>query len=1080
MSYYLKPRVLWNGPGTIPLDRHTVIEASAGTGKTYTLEHLFVSLILERGMEVDQILVVTFTRRAAAEMKERIRALLTHLSTPGVGQGQVGAGEEAKYWKIEARERHRLSQALHAFDRAEISTIHGFAQDWLRRYAFEAGQLFSGVHVDAREVFERAFGKLLRSQFSVDETDQRWLRLWYEASGSHENADLALMDSLSKVHDSHAVLLPEREDADLMNFLAWAESARSPDAAKVKTAVLQYFLQKTRDAVQTVKLSDGLYTYEDMLEVVDSVLQRARPNPMLDAMRKQYRCALIDEFQDTDPVQWRIFRRVFVESSDHVLYLIGDPKQSIYGFRGADIQTYTDACEEILEGAEPVRLLENYRSTSAMIDAYNGIFEGYFSVQGAYEHPVRCGKEGLRAELSGREVEAISVFEVDGSVVEEKRTKLREAFADEIQKILGPDGLRVKDGESMRPIKASDIFVLTKRRVEGLNIAESLRARGVPFAFYRQEGLFQTQEARDIATLLMAVADPRSKPLRRHALITPFFGVPLEDVDRLDSSNGGIHRAILDRWQALARRRQYSVLFENILRTSGIIRRAILLDTSERKLTNYEHLFELIGEESARREYEIHDLATWFKKRVDGSERDSDEDVNLQRLETDRDCVQIMTIHRSKGLEAHVVFLYDEFSQGMWSGFFRLRMPDGRLGMYLAPNADYKEAHEEYELQENERLYYVALTRAISKMYLPKTSAGRSAYNVVLKRLRRIDPDGRCYDTRVAESTPVVHELESAFLQTLRAWRPPHTSTLARAPMSQNTVEELKTRVLRMESYSKLKASAEYEGSALERMEDAPDVEVEEDVKDLSAWDFIQEDHLPGGKRAGSMLHEILEFIDFQKAASAVDCEEWLQNPEVPELFDRVMRKYRFDLDAYKEYVVRSIWSTLRSSVDDGFDGRIAPIAAINTARMRREVRFVFAIPEVGNIGLRQSKGFAEGFVDLLFEHRGRMYFADWKSDVLEHGDYSYRKLQRRVIEKYPAQATIYTLAIVQMLGIGDANAYEEKFGGFYYFFVRGMEQTESGVYYERPKWDSVKDLLDRLKASDKQSWTTMLAGGLR
>lgn len=1081
MSYYLKPNVLWGGADAIALDQHTVIEASAGTGKTYTLEHLFVSLILERGMEVDQILVVTFTRRAAAEMKERIRALLTNLSRPGVGQGRIEPGDESKYWKIEAKERGQLKRALHAFDRAEISTIHGFAQDWLRRYAFEAGQLFSGVHVDSKEVFERAFGNLLRSQFSVDETEQRWLRLWYRVAGSNENADLALMDALARVHDSHAVLLPERGTQELMSYLARAEAVPKPDSSSAKTAVIQYFLAKTQQAIQTLKLSDGLYTYEDMLRVVDSVVQRSSPNPMLEGMRKQYRCALIDEFQDTDAVQWRIFKRVFMESPDHVLFLIGDPKQSIYGFRGADIETYRSACEEVLGGREPVRLLENYRSTSAMIDAYNGIFEGYFSVSGTYDHPVRCGKVEMKAELAGQEVPAISIFNVDGKSVEEKRSALREAFADEMQRILGKDGLQVMEEGKMRPVRASDIFVLTKRRVEGTNIAESLRARGIPFAFYRQEGLFQTQEARDIATLLMAIADPRSKPLRRHALITPFFGIPLEDVERVDSANGGIHRAVFDRWQALARRRYYNVLFENILRTSGIIRRAILLDTSERKLTNYEHLFELIAEESARREYEVHDLAIWFKKRVDGSEKDSDEDVNLQRLETDRDSVQIMTIHRSKGLEAHVVFLYDEFSRGMNRGFLRLRLPDGRLGMYLALNRDYEGAHEEYERHENERLYYVALTRAISKMYIPKTNKeDKCAYNVVLKRLRQLKPDEQRFEERSAESRSVPRESEISFVETLRTWRPPHTSTLARPPMSQNTVEELKTRVLRMESYSKLKASADYEGAALERPEDETDVEVEDDVKDLDAWGFINEDHLPGGKRAGSMLHEILEYVDFEGVAGAQDLESWIEDPAVSGLIERVMRKYRFDLEAYGEYVRRSIWHTLRTCVDDGFDAQIAPLAAIDVARMRREVRFVFAIPEKGNIHMRQTKGYAEGFVDLLFEHRGRMYFADWKSDVLERGDYSYRKLRRRVVESYPAQATIYTLAIVKMLGIADAQAYDARFGGFYYFFVRGMDGSSAGIYYERPSWESVHDLLERLEESDKQSWTAMLAGGLR
>jgi exodeoxyribonuclease V beta subunit len=297
--------------------------------------------------------------------------------------------------------------------------------------------------------------------------------------------------------------------------------------------------------------------------------------------------------------------------------------------------------------------------------------------------------------------------------------------------------------------------------------------------------------------------------------------------------------------------------------------------------------------------------------------------------------------------------------------------------------------------------------------------------------------------------------------------------------MSDNDVLELKKRVLQMASYSKLKANHTADTSELKVVDESEEIE-EEEVQDPDAWGFIEPNHLPGGTKAGSMIHEVLEFVDFRFAASCSTAEQWSEDAKVKALVESTMQKYRFDVEAYWDDVIAMLWGTLHANVSDGFDGWISPLSSLDTSRVKREVRFVFPIPEKGRASRRQTKGFAEGFVDLLFEHQGRMYFADWKTDVLEHGDYSRRKLARRVRESYPAQATIYTLAITRMLGINNAEDFERKFGGFYYFFVRGMKRADEGVYYERPTWEMVSTMDAELAGSDRHSWAELLAGGWR
>ena len=421
MNRYPKPSILCD----LPTQGHAIIEASAGTGKTFTLEHLIVDLLLRHPeVELENILIVTFTERATAELKVRVRNLLGRV----IGAARHGDGEpdhqqdligdvstvdgEAPHWVIGEADRRKLERAYFSFDLAPIYTIHGFCQRVLTEYAFANRRFFDQKHVEFGPLFEQAFTDAMRRTLACNDATRDWLEAWLE-SGSVEE----LQGMLAKTLNARVELWPRYDDDRLDRGLErfgedfwrhyrnlYTRGCRNREKAfmaaqqdwkqhrsaarflmlvddevnglkhslrsirpqteeerdfldlvgalsRFKPAVVQKFLPLMRQAIAREKRRSGSYTYEDMLTMVWEGLQRPVTGEWLvDALRRRYRFALIDEFQDTDEIQWNIFRRLFVpeEPTGHRLFIIGDPKQAIYGFRNADVYTYLEACHELL------------------------------------------------------------------------------------------------------------------------------------------------------------------------------------------------------------------------------------------------------------------------------------------------------------------------------------------------------------------------------------------------------------------------------------------------------------------------------------------------------------------------------------------------------------------------------------------------------------------------------------------------------------------------------------------------------------------------------------------------------------
>ncbi len=1162
---YPKPEIL----SELPQHRHGVIEASAGTGKTYTLEHLVIDLIISAEVRLDEILVVTFTEKAAAELRARIRVKLTEI----VGTQHSPPANGQPSWTIDDATRQRLSRALMSFDAASISTIHGFCHRMLGEHAFDNLRLFSEELVDGRAAFTRAFYTVLRRAFAREERFQPFLEAWLDdqpldalvtllfdahARRGHihpplhlDRLDQALRQAtllplsphrlrpalkkagaphgqikailrrvgllkqiLERYHRSTKVpaLLCElgaaehkdRNNEGVLPYLVDRLTAliRTEGTLKnvrdglrllqsvyvpIESAVVQVFLPEVQTILAQDKAQRGELDFDDMLGLLHGSLQGPTGETLVATLRQRYRFALIDEFQDTDEIQWNIFRRLFLDSgAQGRLFVIGDPKQAIYGFRGADVNTYLEA-RKLMEdaGASRVQLVDNFRSSQGLIEAVNILLQQklmhpFFTGEIRYDHPVRCGNPAQTGfELCGRTLAPIHLVQVNArkktlSGSGARRT-LAKYYAEKIADILDPK-------LNSAGLKPNDIYVLTRSAKEGLEVAKALRRVGVPHAFYKQDGLFQTPEADDVRSVLAAIAEPNQRSRRIRAWQSPFFSVPLESLPacgNLAGTHPFMQRLLV--WRELADAKDYDRLFTAIIADSGIIERELLLEDSERELTNYLHIFEILQEQASRSKGTLRELIHSLTAYIERRKLPEGEDGNVQRLESERDSVQVMTMHKAKGLEAAVVFVFGGYDS-VPSRSHLFHEGEQRC-LWIGPNPP-PEAETERE-QENQRLLYVTLTRAKTHLVLPYFPFARDTDGEQGARVREFQKLDGPYAQLNAQLDRVVAEIESPRLSPLfsleqvpeqaytrqrtreqarpelETWQPPES--LLAVPTVHADLPKLRRlhqgRVIT--SYSRIKASKG--GYTPPQMPTQAAPEGEDSVREVSATtaapDTVQ---LPGGTASGRFVHEMLERAPIEGLRDAPNLEFWAARKDIRQLFEEGVRKYDRD-PKYQPHTMELVYTALTAPVQ--LDDLRLEQGLCAVDRSVAEMEFLFPIPEhdeptieiPASVPWRAERGFVKGFIDLVFEQDGRLYLLDWKSDLLP--SYAPEDLVEHVEHNYMLQAEFYTLALVKLMEISSEADYEARFGGAVYCFVRGMSAQgdgRQGVFFARPSWSTV------------------------
>ena len=1170
-----------------PFAGRTLIEASAGTGKTWTLTALYARLLLERGLSVGQILVVTYTTAATAELRERIRKRLAELLAVydnGPSDDKLLNELQAQY--PDAASHRRLLLAVHGFDEAAIFTIHGFCQRALQDAAFEAGGDFDNeLTHDDREIIDALLADLWRHELAAAEPE--WAAFLVQQKITPQSLRKRLRNHLGKpylriepqpgTHSDMAALRAAWQQAQRLwqgESAAWLEQLKAFDGFKsnmcnaAKLGVWQaeldgYFsdaaalfskteahrrlareglnkaskknceapanplaaaLQELCDALDAAqpeaeqrlidlqvrligqlneqlpqrKAAQRLLAFDDLLNKLQQALQGEGGEHLASTLRTQYPVALIDEFQDTDPVQYRVFHRIYEDNGD--LCFVGDPKQAIYAFRGADLATYLQARSE---AARQYSLTTNHRSTPELIASLNQLFDRPmpFAEPGlAYQQVGASDKARPQLVLSAVEGEqdaplALVWLDNDYLGKGEAGALVARDTARRIASVLAASSrgdAYFAQGNTRTPIKGGDIAVLVASHRQASEVAAELAARGVPSVRRGKENVWHSEEADELSAVLAAYAEPGREGALRYALASRLLGRSAADLAACseDAHAWDAEREAAERYHQLWQQQGFMRAFRAWLDEQKVAQRLLALVDGERRLTNLLHLAELLQTESLQRPG-LEQLLSWFNAQRSAEAHGEEA---LLRLESDAERVQIVTIHTSKGLEYPLVFcpyLWDGRLLGRNDDSATCHDEDGTPLLDLGGDrlAEHVEAARRESFAEKLRLTYVALTRARAGLWLhwgpvalckPKKDGsladeglhssalawllhgrelpGGDALGELASHLAGLEPAGLRQELQQLVNAgagriallPLTGE-EAAASGESRAAMPAPLRSLERALSS----------AWRMGSFSGLAAGMHKE--APDRDEQLPLASV-----DPGSGFFA----FPRGARAGTCLHAILE--DWARGKGAL-----------AELVAPALSAHGIDGDTWAETALAQLEQVIHADLD----GQGLSLAALAPGRRLPELGFTFPVAGLDVERLRtllldpthclpptmrsaaerlefdSLKGFMKGFIDLTFEHAGRWYILDYKSNWLgpDASHYGGERLEQAIAgEHYYLQYLIYLVALRRFLRLRLPGFVDSALGGAYYLFLRGM--PSAGVYFQRPA-DSLLDALDQLFA---------------
>ncbi|CAN7701324.1 exodeoxyribonuclease V subunit beta [Pseudomonas sp. LjRoot277] len=1199
-----------------PLRGSQLIEASAGTGKTFTISALYLRLVLGHGAESSgfgrellppQILVVTFTDAATKELRERIRTRLAEAArffrdeTPAPDSLIAELREEylPEQW---AGCANRLDIAAQWMDEAAVSTIHSWCQRMLREHAFDSGSLFTQTletdHSDLLGEVLRDYWRLFCYPMQGDALN--WVR-------GNWGGPAALLPRVRGLFASERDSVEGKEPAELiteclqerrvallelkMPWRQWADellaichqgvASKSVDGRKMQARYFEPWFEKIRawvedesleqldigtgftrltpegmaeawkgeapshpglDAMPGLKASlDGLPTpdaavlqhaaqwvgtrfeeekrrraemgFDDMLLRLDAALQSDGGERLATLIREQFPVALIDEFQDTDPVQYRIFESIYrIEDNNPEcgLFLIGDPKQAIYAFRGADIYTYLRARQATAGRLHT--LGTNFRSSHGMINAVNHVFERAESREtgrGAFLFREKNGENPvpfLPVESQGRKevlhidaqiVPALNIWHLSaeqplsGAVY---RQQLAAACASEITSLLngGQQGRAgfLQDGKDFRGLLPADIAVLVRDGKEAQAVRGELSARGVRSVYLSdKDSVFAAQEAHDLLTWLKACAEPDVERPLRAALACITLNLSLAELERLNQDELAWEARVMQfrRYRELWRKQGVLPMLRRLLHDFQLPQTLIMRSDGERVLTNLLHLSELLQQAAAELDGE-QALIRHLSEHLALSGQAGEEQI--LRLESDEQLVKVVTIHKSKGLEYPLVFLPFICSVKPVDGS---RLPlhyhdeSGKAQVTLKPTAELIVQADDERLAEDLRLLYVALTRAQHVCWLGVTDLKRGNNNssvLHLSALGYLLGGG----APLAESAGLKRWLQDLQQDcpalsygempevTAEHYHPPHNDATLLAPL-----------------IPKRKASENWwiaSYSAL-RIGDSMSVGTDEAPESPQAQKLFDDERLdpqaprevvaggadihrfPRGPNPGTFLHGLLEW--------AGD-EGFVATPQTVE--DAIARRcnrrgWEGWITALSDWLQHLLTSPLH------IGGGQAPVVFEQLTQYRVEMEFWFASHKVDVLKLDELvrqythngvarvaaepvllNGMFKGFIDLTFEHDGRYYVADYKSNWLGVDDAAYTEqaMEQSILDnRYDLQYVLYLLALHRQLKARLADYdYDRHVGGALYLFLRGTRASSQGVYFARPPRELI-ERLDRL-----------------
>lgn len=1123
----------FNAKDNTPLKGQSIyIKASAGTGKTYNIQKIVRQLLERKDVpQLEKILIVTFTEKAAGELRDRIRKELT--------------GFDADV------------------DNAPIYTIHSFCQKTLEEFAFTANKPASLELIDEEEISD-FIDRAIRDGLENDENFRTELIPLFENAENKDSFIENLKDDLKQAvakyyPDEKIVELDANSDSIYLkyegkkeqkdytfedcDFLLEKEESGNydevkkditrvftgKDAANHKKNIEKYkkarfygnILKSLYQAWQLEKSQNKQQSFNDMIRNVREAVCE-KNSALKKELQKKYDVAIIDEFQDTNQQQWDIFREVF-KNENHSLIVVGDPKQSIYAFQGADVNVYENAIGTFENG---YKLSHNYRSTDQMIEACNRLFEQNF-FKGSditffkSDPPEIPGDKTLNATFDGKEIKPFWICNSekkekneDGSVKKSEVPISAEDFANlAVEKIVdcctydknGKTRLQVyeKKEKNFRNVSFKDFAVLAKTSPEMEKIENAMKDSGIPFLRYKDKNLFRGIECKHWISLINAIASPdftgHNRAFLSEALFTRFFDIPIENVtdEKYDSPTCDERKALIE-WQMLAEDRKWAKLLESIFERTQIEKRLSDLDNLQ-TLSKFRQIGEYIVEYLYKNDSSLDGVSRHLSRLVARTEG-ADDEGNLVARGTDFDCVQLMTIHASKGLEFPVVIAAGGFKQRnnqipqVYLYHEEKKDDEGKpVGKCakLSFSENGKEKMKNEEEIEWQRLFYVAYTRASSLMILPnyeKSISGDKEINNVftktitasLSAFMQNDANKKLYENLIF-SEENNRKLSKEVQEILKHKKEKESDGTTEDSQKEvfTELKDAKNRLLKKNSYSSLghkKIGLNEYVSDKYKPEEQDDDENLEETSELSDSDYLK--GYPRGSKLGLALHSIFEKIDFETAltiASASsgkrisDYEELCTDSDVKALIEDSFSEQGLKIDEedsknWRKNTVQIVWNTLSARFKEltgEKEGEAFSLREILLKDRSSEVEFNFMPEEFSSAP--EIRNYFNGFIDLLFVRNvdGKEVYSllDWKSDTLP--DYSESETAKHSVEKYSIQMVLYSYCLVKWLktfpkysSMDYNEIYKNHFGGIYYVYLRGTKAgTDNGIFAQ--KWEN-------------------------
>jgi exodeoxyribonuclease V beta subunit len=1173
----------------VALSGMNLIEASAGTGKTWAIASLYLRLLVEKELHPEQILVVTFTEAATQELRARIRrrireALDVMLGKSADDEFLVAMRDRAEESSSTEQAAQLLEAALAGFDMASIFTIHGFCLRALQDHAFESGARYDTELMDDQSALagqviddfwrERFFGSANRllayallkkwtpdslmaflqslqlserdvvlpvydeaeierieseAQAAFDDVCRIWqderealaelLRngkalsrseKWYRddkvgpllsalAAFVEDGNPFALFDGFEKLTASGIFAGTKNSGTapahPLFDACERLQSAADERLLALKSELVAFYRQRLPER----KKEGNIRFFDDLLtDLYHALTDGPEAAALAEALRNRYQTALIDEFQDTDPVQYDIFRRIYT-GSDAPLFLIGDPKQAIYSFRGADIFAYLQAASDVGEERR-FTLNTNWRSVPRLLDGFNRLFDQArqpFVFDDISSPPLVAGRTVAESFAAPPlEICLLNGGKEHGSLNNgDAALFAAAACASMVSETIGGGA------------DASGIAVIVRTHRQARQMQAALRKAGIVSVMRSDESVFASIEAEEVRILVTALADPGREPLVRAALVTPLFGLNGSDIARLNADENAWAARLQEfrDYHRLWRERGFMVMVRELMRREGVRERLLATagTSGERALTNVLHCFELLHREAHVHGLGMESLVAWFSERV--ATRETGEEYQI-RLESDEAAVKIVTAHVSKGLQYPVVFCPFQFGGSNGSGEVVLCHDDaGRMVRDFGSSSisHHRAAAARETLAENLRLFYVALTRAeercifftarivdgrksgkppqltpASYLLYASDDTRQSAEPVAeaLQELQAIGTDemAQKLQAMAEESGGAMQVRRLSFGDDFRVSVPPASSTERPALVLRQFERRLDTD-WRIASFTTLSRHKHMAFELPDRDEIAPEPATAPVVlpeADCSIFAF------PKGAGAGILMHSIFETLDFATVSDA----------DIDAACTTALDRYGFDQEWQPALasMTREVLATALSSPGGPFT-----LGGLKPRTWFTELEFFFPLkritaPELAEVLAKHGvipagtdpaaalqaldfapvKGMLMGFMDMVFAAQGRFWLLDWKSNHLGNSPEEYRRdrLGKAMQENlYRLQYLLYTVALDRYLALRvPGYRYETHFGGAIYVFLRGVSAErgeEFGFYRDLPPEALIREL---------------------